>query len=134
MKISYIKMIEYFFYKDYMFNKMIKHSDSLIVSAMMMTLVELFNILTLFVFLDSLYFHIGSNKTMWMIGLFAVEAILLILNIPYFIKNEKRICDKYGGESSLKSILGYIFYVGYYIGSVALVIIVPGRLYHLSWW
>jgi hypothetical protein len=134
MKISYIKMIEYFFYKDYMFKKMIKHSDPLIVAAMMMSLVEFFNIMTLFVFLDSSYFHLGSSKTMWMFFTITSGIILLALNIPYFIKNEKRICDKYRGESSLKSILGYVFYVGYYIGSVALVIIVPGRLYHLSWW
>jgi|WetSurMetagenome_2_1015567.scaffolds.fasta_scaffold687912_1 hypothetical protein len=130
MKISYIKMLEYFFYKDYMFNKMIKHSDSLIVSVMMICLVEFFNILALFDYVGSSFFHLKQGNTISMIGFLAIGVIQFFLNFRYFMKNEVRICNKYRGESLLKSILGYTFYVSYYIGSFALVIIVHEHFHH----
>jgi len=130
MKISYIKMLEYFFYKDYMFNKMIKHSDPLIVSVMLICLVEFFNILALFDYVDSSFFHLKQSNTISMIEFLAIGVIQFFLNFRYFMKNEVLICNKYRGESLLKSILGYTFYVSYYIGSFALVIIVHEHFHH----
>ena len=106
-----------------MFNKMIKHSDPLLVSAIMISLIEFANAFIIFVILDTQLLHLEPNITITMTCVIVIVIILMVLNTRYFRKNEERICNKYKGESLLKNTLGYILYVGYLIGSFVLLFV-----------
>jgi len=125
-------MMNYFFYKDYMFNKMIKHSDPLLVSAIMISVIEFFNALEVFVILNTYLLHLELTMPIIMTCIIVIGIILIILNVHYFRKNEEQICNKYKGERLLKNILGYVIYVVYLIGSFALIFVMKEIFgYHL---
>jgi uncharacterized membrane protein YidH (DUF202 family) len=124
--------MNYFFYKDYMFNKMIKHSNPLWVSAIMVSLIQFTNALAIFIVLNNQILHFEPSKATIMICMIIIGIILFVLNANYFKKNEMQIYEKYHGEKVLKSVLGYIFYVSYLIGSFVLLYILDEKLgYHL---
>jgi len=121
-------MMNYFFYKDYMFNKMIKHSDPIFVSAIMISIIEFSNSLTIFLIINKYILKQTNAVLIVMIFLLIINITLFILNINYFKKNEVRICNKYKGESLLQNIFGYIFYVSYFVGSIVILLVLGGKL------
>ncbi len=125
-------MINYFFYKDYMFNKKIKHSHPLLVSAIMISVIEIFNMLEAYVIFNTFLLRLELNTLTSMTAIMVTAVVVMVLNALYFSKNKERICNKYKGESSLKNVLGYIFYVTYLIGSFVLLFVLKEIFgYHL---
>ena len=116
-------MMNYFFYKDYMFNKMIKHAAPLFVSAIMVSIIEFCNSLVIILLINKYIFKQTFNTYLVLGSFMIVTIILLAINTRYYIKNVERICNKYKGESTLKNILGYMFYIIYFIGSVVIIIV-----------
>lgn len=124
--------MNYFFYKDYMFNKLIKHSDPLLASAIMISVIEFTNILAIFVVFNARLLHMKFAMPTIMACIIIIGIILMVLNARYFRKNKERIYNKYKGESLFKNIFGYIFYITYLIGSFALIFVLKGIFgYHL---
>ncbi len=115
-------MMNYFFYKDYMFNKWIRHSNPLVASSSMISLIEGSNLIAISYILNRYLLHLKYIPSFEMASYILLAIVLMIINVMYFTKHEKQICHKYKGESSLKNILGYVVYVGYAIGSIALVL------------
>jgi hypothetical protein len=113
-------MMNYFFYKDYMFNKMIKHEASLLVSAIMISVIEFTNLYTILSVVDMYLFNLKPITTVLFTCMIPIGIALIVLNVCYYSKNVEQIYNRYKGERLSKNILGYIFYVGYYIGSIIL--------------
>lgn len=114
--------MNYFFYKDYMFNKMIKHSESLWVSSLMISIIELSNGLSICLVINKYLFSLDVFS-LSMVPYLIIGVVAFVLNGIYYTKNEERICAKYKGEGKILNILGYIVYVFYYIGSIGLVLL-----------
>jgi hypothetical protein len=121
-------MMNYFFYKDYMFNKMIKHSDPLWVSAIFVSIIEFVNGLSVFIILNHHIFHLEPSTTTSIASMMILGVILFILNAKYYGKNKMLICEKYKGEKLFINILGYIFYIVYLTGSFVLLYILNDKL------
>jgi uncharacterized membrane protein YidH (DUF202 family) len=119
--------MNYFFYKDYMFNRKIKHSNPLWVSSIMVSIMEFFNGLSIWLIINSFYFNVKATVVQVLSVFIIIGIILFIINAIYYNKNEKRICEKYKGESLTRSIVGYVIYIVYYIGSIALMFILKER-------
>jgi uncharacterized membrane protein len=106
-----------------MFNLQIKHSAPLFVSAIMISIIEFMNVVAIyFAFNKYLLNGYQITSTVFEVYAFAIPVgiVLFILNTNYYNKRKERICDKYKGESLLKSILGYVCYICYFVGSIAL--------------
>jgi len=116
-------MINYFFYKDYMFNKMIKHSNPLFVSAIMISIIEFSNALLILLIINKYTLQLTNTFFSSFMFFITIGVISFIINTVYFKKNLERICNKYKGESQIKNILGYVLYVIYFIGSITLLLV-----------
>lgn len=114
--------MNYFFYKDFMFNKMIKHSDPLYVSAIMISILEFSNVFAIYLIINKNLLHLNSNLLLGMIIIVVIGIIQILVNTIYYKKNSNRICEKYKGEKLLINIIGYVFYIIYFSGSVVLVL------------
>jgi len=115
-----------------MFNKIIKHSEPLYISSIMVSIIEFTNVLALFLILNTYLLHLTTTLFTTMSFFTIVAVILFIVNTVYFKKNKERICNKYKGESMWINILGYVLYVGYYVGSFILIYVLNTKFgYHL---
>lgn len=114
--------MNYFFYKGFVFCKRIKHEAPLLVAAIMVSIIEFANLYIILLVIDTYFFNIKSVITDIFTCVMFIGIVLMFLNVRYYSKNVEQICEKYKEEKILKNILGYIFYVGYYIGSIILVI------------
>jgi len=120
--------MNYFFYKDYLFNKMIKHAAPLFVSAIMVSVIEFLNSLVIILTINK-YILKQTFNTYLVLSLFMIVGIILFaINTRYYAKNVECICNKYKGESTLKNILGYVFYIVYFIGSVAVIFVLSENM------
>ena len=107
-----------------MFNLKIKHSAPLLASAIMVSLIEFMNadaICLVFnkYILNGYIFH-GTTFQVYMVTI-PIGIVLFAINTNYYNKRKEEICDKYKGESLLKSSLGYVSYICYFVGSIALI-------------
>lgn len=113
-------MLNYFFYRDYMYNRRIGHADPLITSAITISALEFVNLFTVFTLADGLRFHLSTSSIFG--GVVIVAVVLLYANIRYFKRHKRAICDRYSGETELRNVLGKFFYVGYLLMSIFLLI------------
>lgn len=120
--------MNYFFYKDYMFNKMIKHAAPLFVSAIMVSVIEFVNFILIISLINKYVFEQTFNTNLVLGSFMIVGIISFAINTLYYTKNLERICNKYKGESNLKNIFGYVFYIIYFIGSIAILLILGEKL------
>ena len=123
-----MNIMNYFFYKDYMFNKMIKHAAPLFVSAIMVSVIEFVNFILIISLINKYVFEQTFNTNLVLGSFMIVGIISFAINTLYYTKNLERICNKYKGESALKNIFGYVFYIIYYIGSIAILIVLGENL------
>mgnify|MGYP006869353410 CR=1 FL=1 len=105
-----------------MFNKLIKHSDSLYVSAIMISILEFSNLFTIYLIINKNLLHLNSNLFIGLIIVVVIGIFQISANTIYYKKNCNRLCEKYKGETLIIKIIGYVFYVVYFIGSVVLVL------------
>ncbi len=63
-------MINYFFYKDYRFNKLIKHQAPLFVSSAMVTIIEFVNTITFWGVLNNSLFHLNFTTSIILVYLY----------------------------------------------------------------
>jgi hypothetical protein len=123
-----MNIMNYFFYKDYMFNKMIKHAAPLFVSAIMVSVIEFVNFILIISLINKYVFEQTFNTNLVLGSFMIVGIISFAINTLYYTKNLERICNKYKGESNLKNIFGYVFYIIYFIGSIAILLILGEKL------
>ena len=111
-----------------MFNKMIKHAAPLFVSAIMVSVIEFVNFILIISLINKYVFEQTFNTNLVLGSFMIVGIISFAINTLYYTKNLERICNKYKGESNLKNIFGYVFYIIYFIGSIAILLILGEKL------
>jgi len=114
-------MLNYFFYKDYVYNRKIGHSDPLLTSAMVISVLEFVNLFTVFIFIDRLMPFLSLEATF--VCIILLITILLYVNIHYYKRRKVEICNRYKHETETKKMLGNVFYVGYLLASFLLFIV-----------
>lgn len=127
-----MKFLDYFFYKDYMFNKLLKHESPFLVSVIIITIFE-FSAILLTLEIVNIYVN-EINLTYEHIGFIlfiGIWILIFIVNYIYYLKNEKIIIEKFKNESSIMRILGFIIYfvislstifLSLYFGSISSII------------
>lgn len=102
---------------------MIKHSNPLFVSAIMISIIEFSNVLLILLIINKYTLQLTNTFCSSIVFFISIGIISFVVNTFYYKKNLDRICNKYKEESHFKSILGYVFYVTYFIASITLLLV-----------
>jgi purine-cytosine permease-like protein len=123
--------MKYLYYKNFQIFRKIKTNDTPEFNAMIiLSVCQYVNILTLLVFFN--HFFIGLQKPILSrseIVYYSFASAFVIMFINYFLlyKKREKICEKYKNESKIKSMLGYVIFLIYIIGTAALVYIISSK-------